>query len=133
MSAPPALALTNASVGESLLTYVCPTPFQINFSWTPATNAVFYSLQLVGPLDPTINGAVSGSYIRQFGTIEVAKGTINSASVSLSQAAAASPSFQQWQMMVGGPNGYLGLMPRMQVALVPVPCTQTTPQPSPYS
>ncbi|MFI5266675.1 MAG: hypothetical protein ACHQ7M_04785 [Chloroflexota bacterium] len=127
-----AQALTNANVGISVLTYVCPTPFQINFSWTPAPNGVFYSLQLAGPLDPAINGGVGGAYIRQFGTIEVAKGAINSASVSLSQAAAANPSFQQWQVMAGGPNGYLGLIPRAQVALVPVPCTQTTPQQSPY-
>ena len=130
--APPAGAASNFNVGFSVLTYQCPSPFQINFSWTPAANAVFYSLELAGPLDATTNGGVSGTFVRQFGTIEVAKGVTNSASVSLSPAALANPSFQQWQLMVGGANGYLGLVPRSQVALVPVPCTATTPQQSPY-
>jgi hypothetical protein len=129
--APEAYAMPDANVGMAILTYVCPNPFQIDFSWTPAANAVFYALQLVGPLDASINGGVAGGYVRQFGTIEVAKGQINSASVALSQAALANPSSQQWQVMVGGPHGYLGLVPRQQLALVPVPCTQTTPQQSP--
>jgi hypothetical protein len=126
-------ALNNtAKIGMPVLTYVCPNPFQIDFSWTPAANAVFYSLELAGPLDATANGGVSGTYLRQFGTIELAKGAINSASVSLSQAATASPSLQQWQVMAGGPSGYVGIVSRAQVAQVIMPCTQTTPLQSPY-
>lgn len=119
-------------IGFTVLTYVCPGPFQINFSWTPVTGAVFYALQLVGPLDPTSNGGVTGTYVRQFAAIEVANGAMNSASVTLSQGSLTGVTAQQWQVMIGGPNGYTAFVPRQQVALVPIPCTQTTPQQSPY-
>ena len=125
-------AIRSANVGFTVLTYVCPGPFTINFSWTPAANAVFYSLALVGPQDAGSNGGVSGSYLRQFGAIEVMNGPATSASVSLSSTALAGVSGQQWQVMVGGPNGYTAFVPRQQVALVPIPCTATTPVQSPY-
>jgi hypothetical protein len=132
LTAASAQAMPDANVGPSLLTYVCPNPLQLDFSWTPAVNGTFYSLQLRGPLTSSINGGVSGTYLRQFGAIEVAKGQINSASVRLSQASLANNSTLQWQLMIGGPHGYLGLILRQEVALVPAPCSVTTPQASPY-
>ena len=127
-----AYAIRSANVGFTVLTYVCPGPFTINFSWTPATNAVFYSLDFMGPQDAGSNGGVGGSYLRQFGAVEVMKGPATSASVSLSSTALAGVTAQQWQVMVGGANGYTAFVPRQQVAVVPIPCTATKPVQSPY-
>jgi hypothetical protein len=127
----PALAVPDAGLAFSRLTYVCPNPMQIDFSWTPVNNALFYSLQLAGPIDPALNGAVAGTYLRPFGTIEVTKGQALSASVTLNPASAATPLSLQWQVVLGAPTGYVGLVPRMQVAIIPVPCGQTTPLDSP--
>jgi hypothetical protein len=122
LSTPPALA-TEGGVGYSTLTYVCPSPGQIDFAWAPADGAVFYSLQLAGPLDPTLNGGINGNYLRQFNTIEVTKGTMQNASVSVNLNALALPASLQWQIMAGGKKGYLGLVPLQQVVSIPMPCT----------
>ncbi|GEM_PF-2740591 len=120
----PAAAAGN--VGFSKLFYVCPSPDEIDFSWAPASNASFYSLQLLGPIDPTVNGGVTGTYLRQFGSIEVAKGQTQNAAITLAPAVISSPLTMQWQVMVGGPNGYTGLIPTFQTAIVTIPCTQNT-------
>jgi hypothetical protein len=131
--ASPALAAPDANVGFTRLTFVCPSPFEIDFSWPAASNATSYSLQLVGPLDPAANGGVSGTFLRQFGTIEVANGVSGAATITLSGASLPNPLTLQWQVMLSGPHGYTSVVPRQQVALVPAPCGQTTPQDSPYS
>src|SRR5581483_5909621 len=87
----PAALATEGGVGFSTLTYVCPSPGEIDFAWAPADGAQFYSLQLVGPQDPAVNGGINGTYLRQFGTIEVVKGTQQNASVSVNLNALAPP------------------------------------------
>ncbi|SRR5579884_1561616 len=129
--AEPALAI-ESYMPWSRMTYVCPSPLEIDLSWTPVDKAAFYSLQLVTPLDPSQNGGIGGTYLRQFGTIEVARGQITSANIALAPASLSPDTTAlQWQVMLGGPQGYQGIMPRQQVAVVPVPCTQTTPLESP--
>jgi len=130
--ASPALAATDANVAFTRLTYVCPSPYQIDFSWPAATNATSYSLQLVGPLDPAVNGSVGGTFLRQFGTIEVANGVSGSATVTLVAGSVPNPVTMEWQVMLSGPHGYTALVPRQQIALVPVPCGATSPVDSPY-
>ncbi|MDE3074212.1 MAG: hypothetical protein KGJ86_02175 [Chloroflexota bacterium] len=124
---PSAAAASDATVGFSRLTYVCPTSTQIDFTWDQAVNATFYSLQLIGPVNPSINGGVTGTYLPQFGSIEVANGTMTSASVSLAAGSLTSPLTLSWEVMVGGPTGYEGMIPTQQTANIPMPCTQTTP------
>ena len=110
------------------MTYVCPTPLEIDITWTPVDNVTFYSLQLVGPQDPTQNGGLGGTYLRQFGTVEVAKGQLTSAAVSLAQASLpVEATALQWQVMLGGRHGYQGIIPKQQIAIIPVPCGQTKP------
>lgn len=131
-AAGPAEAATDANVAFSRLTYVCPSPYQISFTWPSAANATSYSLQLVGPLDPATNGGVAGTFLRQFGTLEVANGVSGSATITLSQGSVPSPITTQWQLMLVGPHGYTAVVPRQQIAVVPLPCGQTTPLDSPF-
>ena len=130
MALPPHALALDANLGWSTLTYVCPSPLEIDLSWTAANNATFYSLQLMAPVDPTLNGGIGGTYLRQFGSIEVAKGQITSAAVSLAQASLPGATALQWEVMLGGPHGYADFVPGQQVAIVPVPCGQTTPKSS---
>jgi len=123
----PALATLDANVGFSQLTYVCPSPFEIDFAWPPAANAVSYSLQLVGPQDPASNGGLTGTYLRQFGTIEVANANVNTASVSLARPSIGPGSLVlSWQVMTVGAHGYTGILPVQQAVQVPVPCSKNT-------
>ena len=133
LTASPALAMTDANVAFTRLTYVCPSPYEIDFTWPSAANATSYSLQLVGPLDPAANGGVSGTFLRQFGTVEVANGVSGAATVTLDAGSLPNPVTLQWQVMLSGPHGYTAFIPHQQVALVPVPCGQTSPVDSPYS
>jgi len=125
VSAMPASA-TEAGIGYSVLTYVCPTPDRIDFAWAPADGATFYSLQLVDPVDPTINGGVTGTYLRQFGSLEVAKGGFQNFTVMLASGSIPLPEAETWQVMAGGKKGYLGLVPRTQTVSIPMPCTANT-------
>ncbi len=114
----------DVNVGFSALTYTCPSTSQINFTWTDATGSNGYSLQLVAPLDPIVNGNLTGTYLRQFGTIEVASGTTTSFTVPLTATVTAGS--LNFQVMVVGPSGYEGLVPIQQKAAIPIPCTKTT-------
>lgn len=120
-------AAVDLRVGFSQLSYICPSPTEIDFAWSPDANATFYSLQLVEPIDPTINGGLTGTYLPQFGTIELLKGQVNNATVSLSSSSLAAPALVlTFQVMLGGRDGYTGLVPAQQVAQVPTPCTANT-------
>jgi hypothetical protein len=117
----------DASVGFSQLSYLCPTPAEIDFAWSPAANAAFYSLQLVLPLDQTVNGGISGTYLRQFGTIELLKAPVNNATVTLASGSLGAPPLTlTFQVMQGGQDGYTGLVPAQQVVRVPTPCLANT-------
>ena len=114
-------------VGFSQLSYVCPSPNEIDFAWSPDPKATFYSLQLVDPVDQTVNGGLTGTYLPQFGTIELLKGQVNNAMVTLSPSSlAAPPLVLTFQVMLGGRDGYTGLVPSPQTAQVPTPCTANT-------
>jgi len=120
----PALAI-DSNIGFSKLSFVCPSQQEINFAWSPVDGAAGYSLQLVGPLDPGINGGISGTFLRQFGTTELSKGQMNNAAVSLN-GSTASPLILEFEVMVLSKNGYAGLVPAQQMALVPIPCNQNS-------
>jgi hypothetical protein len=115
-----------ASVPFVTLTYLCPSPHSIEFAWQPADGIDSYSLQLAGPLDETINGGISGSFIRQFGTIEVASGQIANASVTLQDSATGKPLMLQFFLMAKMGGSLTGIVPPSQVAIVPIPCTKNT-------
>ena len=118
---------TDVSVGFSQLSYVCPTPTEIDFAWSPDANATFSSLQLVDPIDQTVNGGISGTYLPQFGTVELLKAQVNNATVTLSPASLAGPPLTLvFQVMLGGRDGYTGLVPTQQVVQVATPCLQNT-------
>lgn len=125
---PPPTAAIEAGAGWSSLSFVCPTPTDIQFTWKAVDGAAFYSLQLAGPIDPTINGGVDGQFVRQFGSIEVARGSMTTAEVTLNSGAIGQPIVLTWYVMLGGKKGYLGLVPAQQVVHVPVPCPLTSPQ-----
>ncbi len=131
--AEPAFAGPDAAVGFSRLSYTCPSATEIDFTWSPAVNATFYSLQLVEPLDAGQNGGVAGTFLRQYGSVEVAKGGSGAANVTLAAGSLPNETTLYWQLMIGGPHGYTGMVPREQVALIPAPCTPTSsPVQSPY-
>ena len=125
MTAAPTFAHADDRTGFVQLSYACPNPLQIDFSWTAADNASFYSLQLAKPVDASQNGGVGGTFLPQFGTTEVVKGQAMTVSVNLAQAALPSPIAMQWQVMVGGRHGYTGLVTLQEIAMVSVPCDQT--------
>ena len=125
-SAAPAGA-TDVTVGFSQLSYVCPTPDELDFAWSPDANATFYSLQLVDPVDQTINGGITGTYLPQFGTIELVKAPVNNATVTLADSSLAAPPLTlTFQVMLGGRDGYTGLVPAQQVVHISTPCQANT-------
>ena len=109
--APQTASAVSDNIGFSRLTYFCPTPTQVSFSWTPAINAVSYSLQIVGPLDPSLNGGVKGTYLEQFGTEELSNSPATTATVTLSPSDLPRPTTVQWEVMASGQHGYTGWVP----------------------
>jgi len=126
MPSPPAALAIEANVPITKLTYLCPSPTSIEFAWQPVDGADSYSFQLVGPVDPAVNGGINGTFIRQFGTIEIATGQVNNASVNLDEGAITKPLSLQFQVMVSTKGGYSGMIPPSQVAVVPIPCSKNT-------
>ena len=117
---------TPAGIGFSDLNYVCPNTGTIDFSWTPVGGAQFYSLQLTGPTDPSLNGGIGGTYLRQFGAIEIFNGTTTNASLNANVGALPAGTALQFQVMLGVRGSYSGIVPLQQVVSVPMPCTAVT-------
>lgn len=124
--APAPVLAVGANIPFVTLTYLCPSPNSIEFAWQPADGVDSYSLQLVGPIDETLNGGITGTFVRQFGTLEIASGQINNASVTLQDGSTAKPLVLQFFLMVKTAGSLAGIVPPSQVAIVPIPCNKNT-------